>query len=677
LLRRAAVLMRPSPRCPPDVWAAANRTYPASAGIPGPRDPYLTPYMVDWARALASGRYRRCVMITASQCGKTDGLLDVIGERLDNSPAPILYVAPTKEFCVDQFEPRLSALLDEAPTLAGKVGRGKRNKKTRKLISGVPIRLAHAGSATALKSDPAALALIDEFDGMPTDAQGEGGVLGLVEGRGFTYSDFTCGIASTPSLGTVDTEIDEASGLEFWKPGLVEDIASPIWRLFQEGTRHHFAWPCPHCHEYFIPRASCLKWDTPEGGKATPAQARRTAYVECQRCGGVIDDADKASLNAAGRMVAPGQTISPSGIVTGDPPDSSTVSYWVSGLCSPFVRFGERAEKFVSAVRLGDYKGIQSACNVNFGECHAPGGGEAPEWSEVASHRGVYLRGEMPDGVLFLVMSVDVQRNRIYHVIRGWGARATSWLIDYGVLWGETTEEQVWNDLAELIKTPVCGMPLRLVLIDSGFRPGKRVELPLNRIYDFCRRFQRLVRPTKGSSQPMRVPIVKSKIEVTQKGAVAKYGLELTRLDTDHFKSWVHERVRWPDDQPGSWHLPADVSDDYCKQIISEARIRLSSGKVRWVEHSKENHFLDCEAMQAAAAHLLNVVRISGAPKPKAPPPLELDDPDDGGVVRETVDDPDERPAYAAPAPPPQGLRPPSWIFRGQAPPRNWINRGR
>jgi hypothetical protein len=58
------------------------------------------------------------------------------------------------------------ALLDEAPTLKDKVARGKRMTKTRKVISGSPLRLAHAGSSTALKSDPAALALMDEVDEM-------------------------------------------------------------------------------------------------------------------------------------------------------------------------------------------------------------------------------------------------------------------------------------------------------------------------------------------------------------------------------------------------------------------------------------------------------------------------------------------------------------------------------
>src|SRR5712671_4193609 len=84
ILKRAARLIRPRPRCTPDAWAAANRSYPSSAGIPGPRNPLLTPFMVDWSRALASGRHRRAVMICATQMGKTDSMLDVVGERLDN-----------------------------------------------------------------------------------------------------------------------------------------------------------------------------------------------------------------------------------------------------------------------------------------------------------------------------------------------------------------------------------------------------------------------------------------------------------------------------------------------------------------------------------------------------------------------------------------------------------------
>ena len=43
------------------------------------------------------------------------------------------------------------------------------------------------------------------------------------------------------------------------------------------------------------------------------------------------------------------------GNVIGDPLETSTVSFWVSGLCSPFVTFGQRAEDYLkAAVRVAD-----------------------------------------------------------------------------------------------------------------------------------------------------------------------------------------------------------------------------------------------------------------------------------------------------------------------------------
>jgi phage terminase large subunit GpA-like protein len=602
--------------------------------------------------------------------GKTDCLLDCIGERLDTRPAPIMYVGPSRDFNTDQFEPRLMALFDQAPGLAAKLARGQRNKKTKKLVAGVPIRLAHAGSSTQLKSDPAAIALVDEYDEMLKNVKGAGDPLGLVTARGDSFADFMAGVASTPSLGVGDVEKDPDSGFEFWKQAPPEDLQSPIWRLFQEGTRHHWAWRCVHCVDYFIPRFAHLKWQSSEGGehKTTPAEAKRTAFVECPRCGGVLTDDDKAELNAHGVFVAPGQSATPDGEIVGNEPDSSTLSFWVSGLASPFVTFGQRAENYLAAVREGSQDKIQTAINAGFGELFSIGGGDAPQWAEVAQCRGEYAKGELPRGVRFLVMTVDIQKSRVFYVIRGWGARATSWLIDYGTLFGDTVEEGIWTDLADLIASPICGYPLRLVLIDSGFRPGKVEELPLNKIYDFCRRFPRLVRPTKGSSSPMRIPLIKSAIEVTTKGAALKTGLTLLRLDSDYFKSRVFERIRWPSDQPGAWHLPHDASEDFCRQIVSEARVRLASGRVKWVRRSKENHYLDCEAMQCAAAHLINAGRIpTEAPVRKA-----LPRPDNQTVTPMIDDDHYQEQAERTYQPPPTTNSAPSFIFPNGKPHQYW-----
>jgi phage terminase large subunit GpA-like protein len=81
----------------------------------------LTPYVVEPERAAASGLWRRVVLVFGAQTGKSEAMLDVAGQRLDQRPGPILYVGPNKQFLTEQFEPRVMALLDEAPSLMDKV----------------------------------------------------------------------------------------------------------------------------------------------------------------------------------------------------------------------------------------------------------------------------------------------------------------------------------------------------------------------------------------------------------------------------------------------------------------------------------------------------------------------------------------------------------------------------
>jgi hypothetical protein len=75
-------------------------------------------------------------------------------------------------------------------------------------------------------------------------------VLGLVSARGDSFADSMTAVCSTPSEGTVETEKDLDSGIEFWKRAAPEDVQSPVWRLYQEGTMHCWAWRCKHCLEW-------------------------------------------------------------------------------------------------------------------------------------------------------------------------------------------------------------------------------------------------------------------------------------------------------------------------------------------------------------------------------------------------------------------------------------------
>ena len=605
--------MRPSAQTTPDEWARGNREYPASAGIPGPRDPGLTAYMIPFGRRVHATTHRRVVAVTAAQSGKTDTILDVIGARLDQRPAPILYVGPSSEFVRDQFEPRLMALLDEAKTLRAKVSRGKRMKKNLKTVAGVRVRLGSAGSSTSLKSDPFSLGLVDEYDEMTANIKGQGDPLGLVEARGETYADFVTAIVSTPSQGFVETEVDEVNGLELWKPGDPEQILSPIWRLWQSGTRHHFAWPCPHCETYFVPRFKHLRW--PKG--ATPSQAKRQAHLVCPDCGGVIEDHHKPAMIAGGVQIAPGQTVEEArdGI---NEPDSSTWSCWTSGLCSPFVTFGDRAERYLTALVSGEPDKIQTVMNAAFGECYdVAQGADVPEWQEVLKRRLPYARGHVPLEGIRLGMAVDVQKMCLYYGIRAFGARGTSWLVDHGMLIGHTGDDDVWSALADLIVQPIDGMQIEKVFIDSGFRPDKVDGGSEHKVYEFCRRWSWVCTPTKGKdvqNPPYRV----SKIEVKPDGKKATYSINLAWLSTDFFKSLFMARLQAPPGTPGAIYLHDDVQEDYARQVTAEARI-IENGKPKWVQRAKDNHFLDVEAMLQAIGYVWNVQRIPEGVKRTAP----------------------------------------------------------
>lgn len=559
-------------------------------------------------------------MVTAAQSGKTETMLDILGERLDNRPVPILYVGPSKEFNTDQFEPRLRDLFLQSPSLLGKVIGGldgKRQKKTLKRVAGVTLRLGTARSPTSLKSSPAGLALVDEYDEMLANLRDQGDVLGLIVARGETYQDFAAGVTSTPSQGTVEFKRDPVSGLEFWDVAEEADVTSPIWRLWQRGSRMHWCWPCPHCSLFFVPRRERLRY--PEG--ATAAQAQRDSWLECPRCKDRIFEHHKAEMNRRGVYVAPGQAVTATGEVTGNPPEGYP-SRWVSGLCSPFKSFGDRAHRLLEAIATGESGKVQTAINAAFGEVAPAASVDAPDHEAVAAKVTGHRANTVPDGVLTIVAAIDVQKHCLYFVIRGFGARGTSWLIRHGALWGPTKDPEVWNKLTELLTTPIEGRFIKIAVVDSGFRPGQKAFLPINRVYEFCRRHRRFVFPSKGSSVPMLRPLVEIAHDVeTEDGSGKRYGLKLLRLDAGHWKSTVHERLGLDSDVPGCMHLNADADEDYRRQLVAEQKVTGPTGHAIWVPVQKANHFLDCEAMAFAAAFRLSADHLRGREPEKVSAP--------------------------------------------------------
>lgn len=536
-------------------------------------------------QACSDPHYRRIVVVCGAQMGKTENLLNVLGHRLDDDPVPMLYIGPTQKQVESMSSDRVMKMLVSVPRLWSKLRQGKANKITEKYLGGVRLGFGWAGSATELSSHPAGLVLIDERDRMGDDTDGEGDPVSLAEARTATFPDGKVIICSTPTL----------------------EGTSPIWALYEEGTRFRWAWPCPDCGEYFVPKFELLKW--PEG--STPQQVLKAARLACPECGSLIEDRHRPEMNKHGLFLAEGETVGPDG----EMPDSDTASFWISGLCSPWRSWGQRAKAFLEADKSKTPGRVQAVINTGFGELYQMKG-EAPDWQRVAELRGGYESGTVPEGVRVITCGVDVQKDRLVYAIRGWGVNSESWLIEHGELWGETEHEFVWGLLASTLQSEYGERRISRMLIDSGFKPGGTRGAD-NMIYNFCRRHRSRAFPTKGHDRQDK-PLKSSRIDVTHQGRVIKNGLQLWHLDSDYFKSWVHARLEWPQGEPGGWHLSLDATDDYCQQLVAEQRLTKASGRVVWIKTQRDNHYLDAEAMNVAAAHMLAVHNLRPIEEPKA-----------------------------------------------------------
>lgn len=618
-----AKAIRPAPRRTAWQWADAKRVLPPGSPEPGPWNSNRAPWVKGITHAVADPLYKEICAVLGAQMSKTDGvLLNCIGWKADEDPGPAMYVGPTRKNVESISKDRFSKLVKAVPSLWEALAKGKKETIHEKFINGQRLGFGWAGSATELASHPVKDVYIDELDRMTNDVGGEGDPYTVVGARISNYIDGNISVVSTPTVGQAETYID--NDIERWALVDKENLFSPIWLIWQQGERFEWAWPCPECHQYFIARQKLLF--IPD--EATPTEAKQQAHLICGCCGCAIYERSKEWMNDRGVFIAPGQKPTafndqlhtatvvqegqshhvPFGFYCRSPTNNSIASFWVSGLCSPWQSFGDRARELVAAQQTGKPGKVQGIINTRFGELFAVVG-DAPEWKLVFERQRPYYLCQIPAGVKKILMGVDVQGDRLVYVVRGFGYHFTSWLLDYGEILGETEYEAVWHELAAYIQRPFAGQSIHRVLIDSGFKPGGKNN-PKHMVYEFARRFYGYAIPTKG--RPTQDKPYKFS-EIDQKGH-AKQPLKRMLLDTDHFKSWVHNRLAWPEDQAGAWFVPMGISDDYAKQVTAEARSIDEKGTVHWMKIRTHNHYFDAEVLVAAGAHLEQVHRLPPTP---------------------------------------------------------------
>lgn len=546
-------------------WAYHNRILPPENAEPGRFRIERTPYFVEVAEALNDPNYEVVTVMCGTQQAKSEMCFNYIGHRMDTRAQPAIFVFPTQKLADSVSQTRFSKLLQSSESLSLKHQKGKSDKISLKIIGGAPLIFAYATSASQLCSHACATACLDEYDRMPDNVEGEGNPLELILARLSTYPNGKCLVTSTPTL----TQL------------------SPIYKLFKEGTAAKYHISCPHCKEWFLPCFEHFKWDNDDYEKVS------RAWFECNHCHGEIGEEHRAHFTNLENVKY--WTIENDGsLVDWRTKNNKNASFWASGAMSPWRNFLKCAIRWLKAVASGSESRKQGVMNTVFGEPYE-GKGEAPPADAVKDCRLAYKMGQLKraySDVLF--MTVDVQKDCLYYVIRGWSTTSKSALVDRGFIYGDTDKTTVWNKLHRLSKKTWGKYPINYTFIDAGYRTAY--------VYAFCKQHGSNYIPVIGRER-QRSPIASSKVEINLRGKRFRYGLTLFTLDDGYFKEMLYTRIR---EGGKSWFVPYDIDDEYCKQVTAESLLTDGIRK-KWVLKYKHNHFLDCEKMQLFACTLFRI----------------------------------------------------------------------
>jgi phage terminase large subunit GpA-like protein len=576
-------IARPPPNRAAWQWADHNRILPVGSAEPGEWRSARVPWTIPITEFARDPQYQMIVVIMGSQCAKTETLFNLIGWKLDDDPMPMLYIGPTRKNVESISKNRIMRMLESTPSLWKKLEKGKRNTITEKYINGVRVGFGWAGSATELASHPAAMVFVDERSRMGDTNEGD--PVSLAQARIATYPNGKIFVTSTPTEGLL-TEKRQDNGLNHWEYS--NEVTCPTWSLFQQGTAHEWAVPCPECGEYFVPRSNLLHFDQSQ----SYSKIRKNAFLACPNCGAAINDHQKSKMNAAGKFITKTQHIDKFGNITGEIESNSMVSFWISGLCSPWVSWGERAEEYAKALKSNNPGRIMAVINTAFGELFGIKG-ESTTKEMVAQLKADYELNHVPTDVTGLTCGVDVQGDRLVYAIRGWAAEMRSYLITNGELRGDTSQKEVWERLDDLLNASFDGHKITGMAVDSGFNTTQ--------VYKFARTHAANVYATKGRNT-MDNPFTSTRLDVMVNGRTVRNGLQLFKINTDYYKSWLIAKYKTFND----WNLPSNVDDDYLSQISAEERLRNKNGEVLW-KASRPNHYFDCEVLNVFLCELLKI----------------------------------------------------------------------
>ena len=577
-----------------DAWTPADRREPwrwceehiksiPFSPMPGPFRSENSPWIREVMEAIVDPKIRLVSIIAAVQSSKTTSPELTLCYIVANLPGPCLWLDQTDEDAKDESESRLQKLFESCEPVKKLFPKNKNKQRncTIHFSNGMTLWLLGAYNNTNLQRRSIRWLFGDETWRWPVGHMAE------AEAR-------------TTAFGWLGKCV-------FMSQGGEEN--DDTHRKFETTDMREWHYKCPKCGKYIPYKWENIEWDDDckdENGEYDFSKINHSTTLKCPECGEYFEDTDRMRriLNKDGKFIP----LNPNAA-------KENVGFHWNALAS--MPWGKLAELYLRA-KIAARKGDSSLLQQFYQKRLALAWREFAEDYRLEIASGSYNSGDVWDdeagfnklGEIIAppfaeneviaplrIMSVDVQMNCFYLVVRAWSINGSSRL-----LWHEKV--LTWEDIEEIQKR--FKILDNLVFVDAGYNSFE--------VYKHCgeRNWIALMGDNRANFFH-RLPNGKT---VLRFYSPVKY-IFISRYVKCRMHFWSNLNVKDTlarirrNQNPAdgaTWEVPTDISEDYLKQMESEHRIKKGNSWIWEQIGNRPNHYLDCEAMNCAGALMLKII---------------------------------------------------------------------
>lgn len=569
-------------RIPPWKWCEENVKNIPYSPIPGHFKSANSPWVREVMEAMADPDIRLVSIVAPVQSSKTISAELCLCYIIANFPGPCLWLSQTDADAKDQAEARLHKLFSECDAVKKLFPADRHKKKTQTVFfsNGMTLWVLGAHAKSNLQSRSIRWLIGDETWQWPN------GHMQQAEARVTAFG----WLGKCIFLSQGGTENDDTH------------------RKFETTDMREWEFKCPKCGKYQPYKWSNIEWDKNyrDGeGQIDFAKVRSSVRLVCEFCKHEIADSDanRKLLNSSAKFVPQNPSA----------PGTKAGFHWNS-LAS--MSWGELAEMYLRAkesCRRGDMEDLknfyQKRLALPWGDLEedftldiSPSGyrmGDYWESEGAVGAKGAILPPphENKNRVRLRFLTVDVQMDHFYAVVRSWACDASSRLVYCAKL-------QTWEDV-EILQNRFGVFP-QLVFVDAGYSTFE--------VYRNCAKHNWTALMGDGRRDfPHRV-----NGKITQRFySTARHPLVSDRKCRMHYWSnlgikdtLARLRSNRNPEEGSTWEVPSDVPEEYLKMLDSEQRVK-KGNSWEWRQIGKRpNHYWDCEAMQVCAAYMMKLFKV-------------------------------------------------------------------